>query len=299
MAKPLIRQQEQTKKEQIAVLIVDDSISEKPHTDENAMVCIYWDHSKSRYVKGINFLSLLYQAETLSLPIAAQIIEKTVADIDPKTDKTKFKSPTTKNEHLRAMLKVAQHQVDYKYLLADTWYASADNMNAVLTLKHDFIFALESSRTVALNETDRKAGQFSSLDKLTFPDKVALKVYLRSVKQSVLVVKQIFTNKDNSQGFLYLVSSDTNLDYNQITTIYQRRWKVEEYHKSLKQNASLSKSPTKTPDTQANHFFASILAFIKLESLKIKLSIGHFRIKAGLYQIGLKAMQEQLNFISA
>ena len=32
----------------------------------------------------------------------------------------------------------------------------------------------------------------------------------------------------------------------ELDTIYQRRWKVEEYHKSLKSNASLAKSPTKT-----------------------------------------------------
>jgi IS4 transposase len=73
------------------------------------------------------------------------------------------------------------------------------------------------------------------------------------------------------------------LSYDQITTIYQRRWKVEEYHKSLKQNASFGDSPTKNPDTQSNHFFASMLAYIKLEALKLKHSIGHFRIKAQLY----------------
>ena len=50
---------------------------------------------------------------------------------------------------------------------------------------------------------------------------------------------------------LYLVSSDTDLDQAQMTTIYQRRWKVEEYHKSLKQNASMGKAPTKTLATQA------------------------------------------------
>lgn len=299
-SKPIIRQYEQKENNDTpVVLIVDDCILEKPHTDPNAMVCTHWDHSQARYVKGVNFVSLLFQAEDISLPIAAQLIEKDLAYIDASTGKTKFKSPITKNEYLQKMLKVAQNQVDYKYLLADSWYSSADNMNTVIGLKHDFIFGLESSRTVALSEMERKAGQFSSLDKLTFPDKTALRVYLRSVKEAVVLVKQIFTNKDGKQSFLYLVSSDTNLDYDKITTIYQRRWKVEEYHKSLKQNTSMGKSPTKTPDTQANHFFASILAFIKLETLKIKLSLGHFRIKAGLYQVGLKAMQEQLNLISA
>ncbi len=305
-SKPLIRQAEaKRKKEDFAVLIVDDSVLEKPHTDQNAMVCYHWDHSSGRSVKGVNFLSLLCQNEQISLPIAVQLIEKTQPHIDKKTGKTSFKCKLTKNQYLRQMLQVAQNQVAYKYLLADNWYDSAENMQAVLGLKHDFIFALESSRTVALSEQGRHKGQFFSLDSLDFPDKKVLEVYLRSLKVPVLVIKQIFTNKDGSQGFLYLVTSDTGLDYGQITAIYQRRWKteraggVEEYHKSLKQNASMGKSPTKTPDTQANHYFASVLAYIKLEALKIKLCLGHFALKARLYQVGLKAMQNQLNLIAA
>ncbi|MBT9395264.1 transposase [Hymenobacter sp. NST-14] len=96
-----------------------------------------------------------------------------------------------------------------------------------------------------------------------------------------------------------MVSSDTTLSYAQLTTIYQRRWKVEEYHKSLKQNTSLGKSPTKTPDTQANHFFASMLAYTKLEVLKLKVGIGHFRLKAQLYLVGLQAMHRELATLSA
>jgi len=299
-SKPLIRSCERKRKEgDFAVLIVDDSILEKAHTDENAMICTHFDHSQGRYVKGLNFLSLLYQADGLSVPVAAQLIEKTEPETDSKTGKTKFKSETTKNEYLRRMLEVAHNQVQYTYLLADSWYGSAENMNKVLGLQHHFIFALESSRTVAVNEKERQAGRFNRLDSLSFPDQTPLRVHLRSLKEPVSVVKQVFTNKDGSRGCLYLVTSDTDLDYGQITTIYQRRWKVEEYHKSLKQNTSLGKSPTKTTATQGNHFFASMLAYIKLEALKIKLSIGHFRIKAGLYQIGLKAMFNEFNHISA
>ena len=92
---------------------------------------------------------------------------------------------------------------------------------------------------------------------------------------------------------LYLVSSDTSLNQVQLTTICQRRWSVEEYHKSLKQNASMGKSPTKKPDTKANHFFAAILAYSKLEALKIRHGVGHFRLKAQLYLAGLKAMNQE------
>jgi hypothetical protein len=299
-SKPLIRAAEQGKGiDDFAVLIVDDCILEKAHTDQNAMISTYYDHREQRYVNGLNFVSLLYQLNTLSLPIAVTLMEKTITEWDTKTNQYKTRSEFTKNEYLRQMLPTAQQQVDYRYLLADSWYSSAENMTFVIGLNHHFIFALESSRTLALSEQDGKQGHFQRLDTLAFPDKKPLLVYLRSVKQAVLVVKQIFINKDGSQGCLYRVSSDTDLSYEQITTIYKRRWKVEEYHQSLKQNTSLGASPTKTPDTQANHFYASMLAYIKLEALKIKCEIGHFRIKAQLYLVGLKAMQQQLKIMSA
>ena len=299
-AKPLIRLAErQRPSDEFAVLIVDDSILEKAHTDPSALICTHWDHSQGRFVKDLNFVSLLYQAGALALPIAVELIEKTEAVVDPKTQQTKTKSKYTKNEYLRAMLRGAQQQVAYRYLLADSWYASAENMNAVLKLGHDFVLALESSRTVALNEAGRAQGQFRALDTLAFPDEQPLRVWLRAVPAAVLVARQVFTNKDGSQGELYLVSSDTNLDQAQMTTIYQRRWKVEEYHKSLKQNASMGKSPTKTPDTQANHFFAAILAYTKLEVLKLKCGIGHFRLKATLYLAGLKTMHQELALMTA
>jgi hypothetical protein len=41
------------------VLIVADSMAEKPYTDENDRVCWPYDHAQERQVKGINFLSAL------------------------------------------------------------------------------------------------------------------------------------------------------------------------------------------------------------------------------------------------
>jgi IS4 transposase len=68
-----------------------------------------------------------------------------------------------------------------------------------------------------------------------------------------------------------------------MTCLYQRRWNIEIYHKSLKQNASLEKSPTHTQKTQINHLFASLCAYIKLEILKIKTNVSHFSLKAKIY----------------
>jgi len=101
-AKPLIRQAEALRgAEDFAVLIDDDSVLEKAHTAANELICTHWDHRQQRYVKGLNFVTLLYQAGELALPIAVELVRKTVPVYKPKTRKTSYQSPFTKNEYLQ------------------------------------------------------------------------------------------------------------------------------------------------------------------------------------------------------
>ncbi len=59
------------------VLILDDSIAEKPYTDENEIVCWHYDHTTGGMVKGINFMTALYHVRDVSLPVGFAIIAKT------------------------------------------------------------------------------------------------------------------------------------------------------------------------------------------------------------------------------
>lgn len=130
-------------------------------------------------------------------------------------------------------------------------------------------------------------------------------VWIKGLDFPVQLVRQVFINKDRSTAELWLVTNDTQLYYEQVTTIYQKRWKpgrraVEEMHKSLKQNTLLGKSPTKMECTQCNHIFASMLAFVKLERpggepLKVKERLNHFALKAKLYLKMVKATLDELN----
>lgn len=97
------------------------------------------------------------------------------------------------------------------------------------------------------------------------------------------LLRQVFTNEDGSRGERYLLTSDVTLSGDDLSAIYQRRWNVEEYHKSLKQNVTLAKSPTRTETTQTNHLFCALLAFVKLERLKLTTSKNHFTLKTKLY----------------
>ena len=62
VVKLLVRQIES----QDGVLILDDSVEEKPYSDENELICRHWDHAKERSLKGINFLMAFYATETIS-----------------------------------------------------------------------------------------------------------------------------------------------------------------------------------------------------------------------------------------
>lgn len=286
IAKPYVRQVE----DKSGLLIIDDSIEEKPYTDENEHICWHYDHSKDRQVKGINFISLLYHNQGVSLPIGFVLVTKTEIYKDEKTGKIKRRSTTTKNEHYRQMLKQAvQNQVKFKYVLNDIWYAATENMNFIKQeLKKHFIMPLKSNRKVALSQADKRKGKYVSIETVDIKSRCIKSIYLEGVEYPLLLAKQIFTNEDGSTGILYLVTSDTSLTYERMTTIYQTRWKVEEYHKSLKQNVSLSKSPTQTINSQTNHFFAALWGYIKLEVLKLQSKQNHFALKSKLYLQALK-----------
>ncbi len=94
-----------------------------------------------------------------------------------------------------------------------------------------------------------------------------------------------------------MVCRDLTCNGEQVATIYEKRWKVEEYHKSLKSKLGLTKSPSRTMTTQNNHVFMSIYGFFKLECLKIKHQLNHFALRAKLMiRATLVPMQNWLNF---
>jgi hypothetical protein len=292
VVKPFVRRIERDD----AVLIIDDSIEEKPYTDENELVCCHFDHSKQRNVKGINFLTVLYSAEQASLPVAFDMVTKTEHYRDGKTGKDKRRCDMTKNARYRMLLLGCAHnQLRFGYVLNDAWYASSDNMMFVVhRLKKQFVMPLKENRKVALSLSDKQQGQYQAVSQLDLPEGESRQVWLEAVDFPLLLVKQVFTNEDGSTAVLYLASSDLTLSYDQITTLYKRGWSVEVYHKSLKQNASLEKSPTRTETTQRNHFYGSLCAYIKLESLKLKTGLNHFALKSKLYLSALQSAYAEL-----
>jgi len=114
IVKPLVRQVQAEN----AVLVMDDSIAHKPHTDASELIGWHYDHTTGTSVKGINFLTTLYCTNEVSLPVAFALVEKDEEFTDKKTGRTKRRATVSKNAHYQTMLKACvKNGMPFRYVL--------------------------------------------------------------------------------------------------------------------------------------------------------------------------------------
>jgi len=281
-----------------AVLILDDTVEEKLYSDQSELINWHFDHTVSKAVKGINLLSALYFSQNVSLPVALHLVLKTELKTDVKTGKETWQSPLSKNEIARKMIaSTLQKQIPFQYVLADTWFSSAENMVYIKKgAQKDFVIPLKSNRNVFLSappakpkkgEAPVKGMKAVKLTSLDFDTNALQTIWLEEIDFALLVLRRVFTNENGSEGVLYLCTSDLTLSASSLSMLYEKRWKIEEYHKSLKSNASFSKSPAGRVRSQSNHFFSSVIAYVKLEVCRCSTRLNHFAQKGRLYHAAM------------
>lgn len=287
------------------VIAVDDFIEHKPHSAENELISYHFDHVSGQAKKGINIISFTYvnrQVEPkIKLPIAFELVRKDTVVTKMVKDKRsgKFKEKTTrqasigKNELLRSRLKILTHQnnVKYSHVAFDSWYSSAENINFVVQdLQKQVVCALKDNRGISfdLDDMSDKKRQWVAVSKAEIEPNCPIKIRLKKVSFPLILIKRVFHNMNGTVGVQYLVCSDTDLDDSSINTIYKDRWSSEDVHRSLKQNTALEKMPAKLERSQANHIFASMIALVKLECMKLATKDNHYTLKRNILTKALK-----------
>ena len=128
----------------------------------------------------------------------------------------------------------------------DSWFSSKANLIHIKeNLKKDFIAGIKSNRLISFSPNCEKKEDLQRIDELKLKDEKPVQVYLKGMGFPILLMKKT----------------------------YKKRWKIEEYHRSIKNNTSLTKSPTKKEKSQLNHLFCSLYGYIKLEAMSLEQKI--------------------------
>ena len=300
--KPLVRKVGSSE----GILIADDFVSEKPHSSENELINYHYSHLHGKAVKGINILHLQYsvtfEGQAINLPVGYDLVLKSGMRPNPETGKMERYSPKDKNERFRDLLHQAHfmHHIPFEWIMADCWFANVKNLRYIVQkLKKDFLFGLKSNRNVALSKGQARRKDFVKLADLSLQPGEVRQIWLDRLPFPLYVCKELYVNKDQSQGELFLITNREGMTYQQMISLYPERWRIEPSHKSIKNNASLSMSPTKVPTTQANHIFAAFCALAQFEMLKLKTKLNHFALKQQLYTASLKEAFKELQALKS
>jgi len=293
--KPFLRDYENLES---GCIIVDDMLIHKPYTKVNDAVCWHYDHVSQRMEKGILMLNFHYTDVTgISIPLGYEIITKTKDVWSEEYQKYVKKSLFSKNEIMQDKLKILHFHngVKYKYILFDKWFASTKNLVFIEDiLKKKFVCPIKSNRKIALSQEEKNKGRYVNISTIDMEGSSRL-IYLEGYEKPLRLVKQVVKNGDDGEStYLYLITNDIDLSFNKVLEIYKRRWKIEEYHKSLKQNLHIEHSPTKVELSQRNHINLAVYGFIKLEKLRLNYNMNHFAIKEKIYIEALKSAYQKV-----
>jgi hypothetical protein len=255
-----------------AYLIFDDTVIDKRHSEEIELTRWQYSGNEHGVIRGIGLISCLYVNPRLG---KFWVIDYRI--YDPSGD------GKTKIDHVLDMLKSLVYYKDLPFssVLMDSWYATNKLMLYIDSLGKIYYCPLKRNRLVddtggeqdyqqieklSWHETELKHGKVIKIRK--FPG--AKRVKLFRVPVSTNRTEFIVTN-DSSQNSTKVVQQ-----------VYNIRWKVEEFHRELKQLTGVESCQCRKGRIQRNHISCAILVWFRLKALAYKTGQTVYQIKHSL-----------------
>ena len=214
--------------ERAKVLIIDDSFFERNRSKKVELLAKVYDHAKHKYLFGFRMLTLGWSDGSTFLPVNSVLLStenrknriNEATEVDKRTVGYKRrKLSMEKGTHaMLTLLDIAKKAaIPAKYVLFDSWFSSPSTLHAVKNMGYDVIGMVKKTPKMFLMVDVVKYGE-------TIPAKV---VYV--------------CNRNKRKEYLCLISTDVNLDENEIIRIYGKRWDIEVFFKVCKSYLNLSR----------------------------------------------------------
>jgi len=227
-------------------LTYDDTLVDKPYSNETKPVHYQWSGVHKQVMKGINITSLVWTDGDKKIPFDFQMYDK------PNDGKTK-------NQLAREMITRAKERgFEPEVVLFDSWFSGKENLKQLQEYSWKFLVEVKCNRTI-----DSKR-----VDELEIPQEGKI-AHLKSFGK-VKVFRKTFRNE-----WRYYVTNDLNMVYEQFKTYWKKRWKIEEYHRGVKQFCRVAQCKARMKQSQEHHIVCAIVAFIKYEINRLKHAISY------------------------
>lgn len=262
---------EEAKKEIIfsenGYLLFDDSVAIKKYSSKIEGVRRQYAGCEHRTEKGIGVVNCLYYNPELN---RYWIVDFRM--FDPERD------GLSKLDHAREMLRLAVHRkLVFKTVLMDTWYATTDFMMEIDSLGKIFYCPIKSNRLVAENLEEKKYFyknaekiELESQGKLVKLNKMSLKVKLFRVMRSTTQSELIVTN-DLTQALDDGVRKEVAI-----------RWKIEQFHRELKQITGFPDCECRLNRSQRNHICIAYQTWNRMNKIASERGITIYQLKERL-----------------
>ena len=257
-------------------LIVDDSVQEKPYARAIELVYPHYSGNAHRVVRGINIVNLVHSSGTGEY-----------YPIDYRIYAPEYRRET-KNDYFLAMLKDAfeVRQIQAKYVLFDSWYASVTNLKYMHQHKRIFYTTLTENQLVSLT----KDTGYVHLDMLTWNETQLItgqSVRLKELPFRVTLFKVVAKNGDID----WVITNDRDPDLT-ITKARRHmvvRWDIECFHREIKQLTGIEKCQCQRAWAQRNHITCCYHAWLALKVAATKLKTTRYQVQQNLFSHYLRA----------
>jgi hypothetical protein len=220
-------------------LVLDDSTLDKPYARLIELVGWHYSGKHKKVVKGINLITLLWTDGDRHVPIDYRIYKK---------------GGPTKNQLFQQMLRAAAARgLKPGCVCFDAWYASADNLREVRRLGWTFLTCLKCNRRVRQD--------FGPVRRLSEAAVAAEGTVLYVPEYGQVKVFRIDTPDGDTEHW---ATNDWGM-----TALERRKWadwawRIEEYHRGLKQHCGVERCQARGETAQRNHIGMAIRAFLRL-----------------------------------
>ena len=255
-----------------AFLVFDDSVTDKNHSHKIEMVRLQYSGNAHGLIKGIGVVNCLYVNPKTQ---RYWIIDWRV--FDPESD---AKSKLT---HMQEMFDQAVQikRLPFRVVLMDAWYATKDLMLHLHRANKIFYCPLKSNRRV-----DDSGGQdpYRSVSDLRWntQDDVAGKLIKVHGFPGALKVK-LFRVVITTNRTEWVVTNDIDQSSTEDTReVCGIRWKIEQYHREVKQTLGLEKCQCRSATAQRNHIGCVILAWNRMTEIARELKSNIYSVKKGM-----------------